>query len=58
MSKNGRQTPRKPATKFTHLQKKMQKQQAQMQYDAAWMCSFKSNASCCYGILAGRSIVS
>jgi hypothetical protein len=26
MSKNGRQTARKPATKFAHLQKKMQKQ--------------------------------
>ena len=26
MSKNQRQTPRKPATKFAHLQKKMQKQ--------------------------------
>lgn len=25
MSKNQRQTPRKPATKFAHLQKKMQK---------------------------------
>jgi hypothetical protein len=29
MSKNRRPTPRKPATKFTHLQKKMQKQKAQ-----------------------------
>lgn len=27
MSKNQRQTARKPATKFTQLQKKMQKQQ-------------------------------
>jgi len=26
MSKNQRNTPRKPATKFAHLQKKMQKQ--------------------------------
>jgi hypothetical protein len=26
MSNNQRQTPRKPATKFAHLQKKMQKQ--------------------------------
>jgi hypothetical protein len=29
MSKNQRQTPRKPATKFAHLQKKMQKHAAQ-----------------------------
>jgi hypothetical protein len=29
MSKNQRQTPRKPASKFAHLQKKMQKQKAQ-----------------------------
>ncbi len=28
MSKNQRKTPRKPATKFAHLQKKMQKQAA------------------------------
>ena len=30
MSKNQRQTPRKPATKFAHLQKKMQKQKVQV----------------------------
>ncbi len=30
MSKNQRQTPRKPATKFAHLQKKMQKQKMQV----------------------------
>jgi len=29
MSKNQRQPPRKPATKFAHLQKKMQKQKVQ-----------------------------
>jgi len=29
MSKNHRQTTRKPATKFAHLQKKMQKQKVQ-----------------------------
>ena len=29
MSKNPRQATRKPATKFPHLQKKMQKQKAQ-----------------------------
>jgi hypothetical protein len=29
MSKNQRQTPRKPATKFAHLRKKMQKQKVQ-----------------------------
>jgi hypothetical protein len=29
MSKNQRQTPRKPAIKFAHLQKKMQKQKVQ-----------------------------
>jgi hypothetical protein len=29
MSKNQRQPPRKPATKFAHLRKKMQKQKAQ-----------------------------
>jgi hypothetical protein len=29
MSKNQRKTPRKPATKFAHLQKKMQKQKTQ-----------------------------
>lgn len=28
MSKNQRKTPRKPATKFAHLQKKIQKQAA------------------------------
>ncbi len=31
MSKNRRQTSRKPATKFAHLRKKMQKQKAQAQ---------------------------
>ena len=30
MSKNQRQTPRKPATKFAHLQKKMRKQKVQV----------------------------
>lgn len=30
MSKNQRQTPRKPATKFAHLQKKMQMQKVQV----------------------------
>ena len=30
MSKNERQTPRTPATKFPHLQKKMQKQKVQV----------------------------
>ena len=30
VSKNQRQTPRKPATKFAHLQKKMQKQKLQV----------------------------
>jgi len=30
MSKNQRQAPRKPATKFAHLQKKMQKQKVQV----------------------------
>jgi hypothetical protein len=30
MSENQRQTPRKPATKFAHLQKKMQKQKIQI----------------------------
>jgi hypothetical protein len=30
MSKNQRQTPRKPATKFAHLRKKMQKQKVQI----------------------------
>ena len=30
MSKNQRQTPRKTATKFAHLQKKMQKQKVQV----------------------------
>jgi len=29
MSKNQRQTPRKPATKFAHLRKKMQQAKAQ-----------------------------
>ena len=29
MSKNQRQTPPKPATKFAHLRKKMQKQKTQ-----------------------------
>jgi hypothetical protein len=29
MSKNQRQTPRKPATKFAHLRKKMEKQKVQ-----------------------------
>jgi len=29
MSQNQRQPPRKPATKFPHLQKKMQKQKVQ-----------------------------
>ena len=29
MSKNERQGPRKPATKFAHLRKKMEKQKAQ-----------------------------
>jgi hypothetical protein len=29
MSKKQRKTPREPATKFAHLQKKMQKQKAQ-----------------------------
>jgi len=29
MSKNQRKTARKPATKFAHLQKKMQKQRVQ-----------------------------
>ena len=29
MSKNQRQTARKPATKFAHLRKKMQKQKGQ-----------------------------
>jgi len=30
MSKNQRQTPRKPASKFAHLQKKMRKQKVQV----------------------------
>jgi hypothetical protein len=30
MANNRRQTPRKPATKFAHLQKKMQKQKTQV----------------------------
>jgi hypothetical protein len=30
MSKNQRQTPRKPATKFANLRKKMQKQKVQV----------------------------
>jgi len=30
MSKNRRQTARKPATKFAHLQKKMQRQKTQV----------------------------
>ena len=30
MSKNERQQPRKPATKFTNLQKKMRKQKVQV----------------------------
>jgi hypothetical protein len=30
MSKKQRKTPRKPATKFAHLQKKMQKQKTQV----------------------------
>ena len=30
MSKNQRQTARKPATKFAHLQKKMQQQKVQV----------------------------
>jgi hypothetical protein len=30
MSKNQRQTSRKPATKFAHLRKKMQKQKVQV----------------------------
>ncbi len=30
MPKNQRPTPRKPATKFAHLQKKMQKQKVQV----------------------------
>jgi hypothetical protein len=30
MSKSQRQSPRKPATKFAHLRKKMQKQQVQV----------------------------
>jgi hypothetical protein len=30
MSRNERQTPRKPATKFAQLQKKMQKQKVQV----------------------------
>jgi hypothetical protein len=30
MSKNQRQTPRKPATKFSHLRKKMDKQKVQV----------------------------
>ena len=30
MSKNQRKTPRKPATKFAHIQKKMQKQKTQV----------------------------
>jgi hypothetical protein len=29
MSKNQRQPPRKPATKFAHMRKKMQKQKVQ-----------------------------
>lgn len=30
MSRNPRHTPRKPATKFAHLQKKMRKQKTQV----------------------------
>jgi hypothetical protein len=30
MVKNRRQTPRKPATKYAHLQKKMRKQKVQV----------------------------
>ena len=30
MTKNQRQTPRKPATKFSHLRKKMEKQKVQV----------------------------
>lgn len=30
MSKNRRQPPRKPATKFAHLRKKLQKQKVQV----------------------------
>lgn len=30
MSKNQRQTPRKPATKFAHLRKKMEKQKVRI----------------------------
>jgi hypothetical protein len=30
MANNRRQTPRKPATKFAHLQKRMQKQKTQV----------------------------
>jgi len=34
MSKNQRQTARKPATKFTHLQKRMRKQRVSMKKPA------------------------
>ncbi|NIL97913.1 MAG: hypothetical protein GTO53_09215 [Planctomycetales bacterium] len=39
MSKGQRQTPRKPATKFMHLRKKMQQQAGQQKAEAGKVAS-------------------